>query len=68
MMRLKGRMVVHDNRDVDRAKLRADCSSAYMIVIFEVPPITECLVFSFGLEDFKEAFIENGPTSIEVHL
>lgn len=62
-IKIKGRIVVHRNRDKDRDKVIEDCTAADMAVIRMVLSIKNFLGFTFGLADIKGAYMQGGTIS-----
>lgn len=67
-IKLKGRIVVHGNRDSEKDLVRGDCASADMLVIRLVIAIGTCLGFLFGTGDIKGAFMQSGPIKRDVYV
>lgn len=67
-LKLKGRIVVHGNRDADRDLVRSDCAAADMMLIRLVISLTTIMGFNLGSADIKGAYMQSGPIQREVYV
>lgn len=67
-LRLKGRIVVHGNRDDEKKTVRSDSAAADMMIVRLVASLAAILGFELGTADIKGAYMQSGPITREVYV
>lgn len=67
-LRLKGRIVVHGNRDADRELVRSDSAAADMMIIRMIISLATILDFNMASADIKGAYMQSGPIRRDVYV
>lgn len=67
-LKLKGRIVVHGNRDDDKDLVRSDSAAADMMIVILVISLAAILGFNLATADIKGAYMQSGPIRREVYL
>lgn len=67
-LRLKGRIVVHGNRDDDKDLVRSDSAAADMMIVRLVISLAAMLGFNLATADIKGAYMQSGPIRREVYV
>lgn len=67
-LRLKGRLVLHGNRDDEKDVIRKDSAAADMLIVRIVIAIGTLLGFSFASTDIKGAYMQSGPILRHIYV
>lgn len=60
-LELKGRVVVHGNRDSEKDSVRSDRAAADMMIVRTVISLASILGFELATADIKGAYMQSGP-------
>lgn len=67
-LKLKGRIVVHGNRDAEKDMVRSDCAAADMMIVRMMISLATILGFNMATADIKGAYMQSGPIQREVYV